>query len=251
MKKLATTVAVAALSMVAAVGALADGTYQSLPFANNWSAIGAITVNDDWSGVAGITGYLGDSDPLAAVTNVDPRTLTADIPTVAVDVIANQLNPATNISGGVGEFEITDPTIALQGSGTADAPYILLFLNTSGKQNINVAYAIRDIDSAIDNSVQQCNAQYRVGASGPWTNITGTYVADASTGPSLATLVTPISALLPSACDNQAQVQVRIMTTNASGSDEWLGIDNINVTGENVPVPTKKNSWGMVKSLYR
>ena len=31
-------------------------------------------------------------------------------------------------NGGVAEFEIANPTIALQGSGTADAPNIILYL---------------------------------------------------------------------------------------------------------------------------
>ena len=75
--------------------------------------------------------------------------LNADDPGV-IDVIANQTNPSTNTSGGIAEFEITDPVIALQGSGTADAPYIRIGINTSGKQNIQVSYSIRDIDGSTD-----------------------------------------------------------------------------------------------------
>ena len=37
--------------------------------------------------------------------------------------------------------------------------------------------------------------------------------------------------VLPAACDNQALVELRIMTTNAGGNDEYVGIDNINITG--------------------
>lgn len=43
------------------------------------------------------------------------------------------------------------------------------------------------------------------------------------------TLVTPISVALPAAVDNQALVQVRIMSTNAVGNDEWVGVDDISV----------------------
>ena len=32
---------------------------------------------------------------------------------------------------------------------------------------------------------------------------------------------------LPAACDNQAKVQVRLITTNAAGPDEWIGINNV------------------------
>ena len=250
MKKLATTLALAVVTMGLAVSALADGTAQSLPYAQDWTNIAAISANDDWSGVPGIIGYLGDSDA-AAPTNVDPRTLTADLPLVAVDVIANQTAPNTLSNGGVAEFELTDPVVALNGSGTADAPYIVININTSGKQNIGLAYSVRDLDGSIDNSTQQCNAQYRVGSSGAWTNIAGTYIADATTGPSLATLVTPVGATLPVAAENQPLVQIRVMTTNAGGNDEWIGIDAIRVTGDTIPVATSKSSWSLVKSLFR
>ena len=39
-----------------------------------------------------------------------------------VDVNVNQTNPNTNTTGGVAEFEIANAVVALQGSGTADAP---------------------------------------------------------------------------------------------------------------------------------
>ena len=38
----------------------ADTTAQSVPFTQDWSNTGLITTNDDWSGVAGVVGYLGD-----------------------------------------------------------------------------------------------------------------------------------------------------------------------------------------------
>ena len=55
------------------------------------------------------------------------------------------------------------------------------------------------------------------------------FVADATTGPNLATLVTPVSTTLPAAADNQPLIQVRIITTDAVGSDEWVGIDDIQI----------------------
>ena len=88
------------------------------------------------------------------------------------------------------EFEITDPVVALQGSGTADAPFILIHINTTGFQNITVAYNVRDIDGSADNAVQQVALHYRVGTSGDFTNVPAAYISDATTGPSEATLVT-------------------------------------------------------------
>ncbi len=208
--------------------ALADNTAQTLPFSQNWSNTGLITTNDDWSGVAGIIGYRGDG--LVASTNVDPQTVLADGSATPVDVNANQANPNTFTTGGVTEFEITDPVVALQGSGTADAPHIVIYLNTTGQSDINISYNVRDIDGAADNAVQQVALQYRVGNSGSFTNVPAGYIADATTGPSLATLVTPVNVTLPSAVDNQSEVQIRIITTDAVGSDEWIGIDDISIT---------------------
>jgi hypothetical protein len=99
-----------------------------------------------------------------------------------------------------------------------------------------VAYNLRDVDGSADNSTQQVALQYRVGTSGVFTNIAAGYVADASTGPSLNTQVTPISLTLPIACENEAQVQLRIMTTNAVGNDEWIGVDDISIGGTLLPV---------------
>ena len=249
MKKIATSVlALCALASVAT----ADGVYQTLPFSQNWTNTGLITTNDDWSGVPGIIGYLGNHDLSATpVTNVDPQTLTTN-QSISDTVMANQPNPNTQTSGGVAEFDaLSNPVVAMQGSGTADAPYLVIHLNTAGYQNISVAYNLRDVDGSLDNSVQQYVMQYRLGNAGAWTNVAGTYVPDASSGPSNATLVTPIAVVLPPACDNAAQLQLRIMTTNASGSDEWVGVDDIAVDGLPIGTPAAKPSWGQIKTLYR
>ncbi|MGA9772879.1 MAG: C25 family cysteine peptidase [Blastocatellia bacterium] len=209
----------------------ADTSAQTPPFTQNWTTTTLITANDNWSGVPGIEGFLGQD--ITTGTGVDPQTLLG-VSGVAndLDVIANQSNPNTLANGGVAEFDgIANPTIALQGSGTADAPYILIHLNTTGFSSINVAYNLRDIDGSTDNAVQQVALQFRVGSSGNFTNVPAGYVADATTGPSLATLVTPVSVILPAAAENQSLVQVRIMSTNAVGGDEWVGVDDINITG--------------------
>src|SRR5262249_45249017 len=39
-----------------------------------------------------------------------------------------------------------------------------------------------------------------------------------------------INVTLPAAVDNQSKVQLRIITANAAGEDEWIGIDNIVVS---------------------
>jgi hypothetical protein len=214
----------------------ADNTPQALPFGQDWGNIGLITASDNWSAVPGIEGFRGDG--LTGGTGVDPQTVTASDTPGVLDVNANQTNPNTFTTGGVSEFEITNPVVALQGSGTARAPYILLNLNTTGFTSINIAYNLRDIDGSADNAIQPFALQFRLGSTSTFTNVPAGFVADATTGPGLATLVTPVSATLPAAADNQSLVQVRIITTDAVGSDEWVGIDDINVTGVSGGQPT-------------
>ena len=207
----------------------ADLVAQPVPLTQNWTNVGLITVDDDWSGVPGIIGYRGDS--LTGSTGTDPQTILVDGSTTPVNVLANHNDPDTLLSGGVAEFDgIPNPAVALNGSGTADAPHLVINLSTSGTTAINVAYNLRDLDASADNSVQPVALQYRVGNTGNYTNLPAGFVADATTG-GAATLVTPVSVPLPVACENQPLVQIRIMTTNAVGNDEWVGIDDINITG--------------------
>ncbi|WP_300972989.1 Calx-beta domain-containing protein [Sphingomonas sp. LHG3406-1] len=195
-------------------------------FFQDWSDDALITGNDDWSKVASIVGYLGNG-MVGSSTGVNPATVTGD--SIDVDVIANQTNPNTNTSGGVAEFRIADPTVALQGSGTAGAPYLALYLDASGRENITLSFIARDIDGSGDNAVQPLAVQYRIGDSGTWITVPAGSIADASTGPGLATASTAVSVTLPAAANNAAELQIRIITTNASGSDEWIGIDDISV----------------------
>jgi uncharacterized protein len=207
----------------------ADGTPQTLPFAQSWTDIGLITVGDNWSGVPGVEGFRGDA--LTAAMDVDPQTvLAADDPGV-LDVNANQTAPNTFLTGGVAEFHLANPVVALAGSGTADAPYVRLALNTMNFTNVVVSYNLRDLEDGADHAAQQVAMHFRVGNSGPFTNVPAAYVADATDGPNVGGRVTPVSATLPAAAENQPLVQVRIMTTNANGNDEWVGVDDLQVTG--------------------
>lgn len=217
------------MAAVVSIALRADTAPQIPPLSQAWSDTTLITANDSWTGVPGIQGFLGQD--ITTVTGADPQTLVGTSALANdLDVIANQTNP--NITnGGVAEFDgIANPTVALQGSGTADAPHLVVYLNTVGRSGITVSYVLRDIDASADNAVQPVALQYRVGATGDFVNLPAGFVADATTGPSVASLATPVSVTLPSAADNQSEVQVRIITTNAAGSDEWVGIDDLSFT---------------------
>lgn len=208
---------------------LADGN-----FFQDWSNTSLISTNHDWSAVASIMGYRGDG---LGPSGTNPGTVLGD-GTRVVNVNANQTNPNTYTSGGVTEFQLADPVVALQGSGTAQAPHLVLFLDASGRQNLKFSVDLRDIDGSADNSIQKVSIQYRIGGSGDWTALPDGFVADASGGPSQATLTTHLEIDLPAAVNNQSQVEIRIITSDAVGSDEWIGVDNISVTSETAGVDT-------------
>ncbi len=229
------------LSLVVALGMTAlvraDHTPQALPWSQDWTNTALIAATDDWNGVPGIVGYRGDD--LTTATGADPQVILADGTSTPIDVNANQTNTdQANAPGGVSEFEIANPVVALNGSGTGDAPFILLTFTTVGQSGVQVAYNLRDLDGSTDNAVMPIALHYRVGTTGAFTNVPAAFVADATTGPSLATLVTPVAVTLPAAVDNQAVVQIRVMTANAVGSDEWVGIDDIAITAGGGATPT-------------
>jgi len=225
------TACLVAVGMMSTLPAWADTVPQTLPFMQDWSNTGLLKTSNSWANVPGIVGYRGDS--ITGSTGADPQTLTGE-GTVVESAIVNQgatLLNNTSAAGGVAEFEISNPVIGLNGSGTADAPNIVVHLNTTGQSVVNVGFLLRDLDSTTDNAVMPVALQYRVGNTGPFINVPAGFVADATSGPSLATLTTAVSAVLPAAATNQALVQVRIITANAVGNDEWVGIDDIAITG--------------------
>lgn len=224
------------LALLLTLPVWADDTAQTLPFSQDWSTASEITTDDDWSGVAGIIGYRGDG---LAGTGDDPQTIVADGSSTPVDVNANETNPDNFSTGGVAEFAITNPVVALQGSGTADAPHIVIHLDTTGESDIVVAYTVRDVEGSSTDATQQVALQYRVGGSGNYTNVADGFVSDATTA-NTATQETLVSAQLPMAADNQSLVEVRIITVNASGSDEWVGIDDISINSGGVMVSAQE-----------
>jgi methionine-rich copper-binding protein CopC len=212
------------ITIVGVLPVTANSTPQTIPFTQDWSNTGLITADDNWTAVPGIVGSLGNN--LTATTDTDPQTVLVggDV----VDVIANQTDPSLS-QGGVAEFQIGNPVVALQGTSTADAPNVVITLNTVGRSNIHVSFVLRDLDGTTDNAVQPVAVQYRVGATGTYTNLPAGFVADATSGPNLAILTTPVEVGLPALADDKSIVNVRIISTNASGNDEWVGIDDISV----------------------
>ena len=193
----------------------------TFPYTQNWSNADLITDNNDWSNVTGVQGYLGGG--LTGATGTDPQTLTGE--TTDTNVLANSTASVNN--GGV--IEVQGDTIAIQGSGSASAPHVTFRLDLTGQTAVSFGFNARDLDASADNATQQIAVQYRVGDTGAFTNLPAGYIADATTASS-ATQLTARSVPLPAGVEGQSSVFVRVMTTNAVGNDELVGIDDVNIT---------------------
>jgi hypothetical protein len=206
------------------------------PLGQNWSDTGLISADDDWSRLPAFVGFRGDG--MVAQPGIDPRTVFADGSGTPVDVAANRAEPgAIGLPAGVAEFELPNPVVAIQGSATASAPHLVIALDARGRAGIAVRFVLRDIDPSSADAVEPVALQYRVGGTGDFANAPGGYVADATTGPGEATRVTEVRTVLPVAADGQPLVQLRVIATDADGRDEWVGIDDIEVSAGAVAGP--------------
>jgi hypothetical protein len=219
-----------------------------------------ITSNDDWTGVASVEGYFGQN--LTATHGIDPQTVLGtefagnDLPGDGdTQVNANKGNPSAYNAGGVTEFD-TGTYLAFGFQGNVQAnPYMVFYLNTTGHTNVTMNYQVQDIDGGSNNAVSPIALQYRVGTTGTFTNVPAGFIADATDGPNIDGRTTSRSVLLPAAVNNQPQVQVRLITTNAANTggsstpDEWIGVNNVVIS---VAPPTAANVsiGGRVYSPY-
>jgi hypothetical protein len=194
-----------------------DANYFSLAggnFSQNWAGTSALLTADNWSGVASIEGNLGDNSSAAGT---DPQTVLA--PYTDIDLVNSSSSAAT--AGGV--HEINDTVVALQGSGGANNPHLVFHVNTTGRESVTITYDLIELDSTTVN--QMFALQYRLAATGNYVNVPAGAVSSVFNASGNQTQ--NVSVTLPSAVDNQSQVQIRVITNDASGADAMVGIDNI------------------------
>lgn len=230
--------------LLAAIGtASADTTPQPLPFTEDWTAIDRLTAANNWDNVPGIIGYRGAG--LATGTAVDPQTVLAPADPGDVNVAVSVGNPNNHSAGGVAEIEVENPSIALQGSGSANAPHIVIAVNTTGVAQVRVQYVVRDMENGSVNAIQPLALQYRVGTSGDFINVPAGYVADATEGPSIYGPDLPFDITLPAEAGNVPHLEIRFITTDAVGADELVGIDDISITAAGAATPTDPSATGL------
>jgi hypothetical protein len=173
---------------------------------------------------------------------VAANTVLHDLSGTCGHVKSNQSSPNgfTDVGWSVAQFRTTDggldATVAIRPQTGYDFPHLLISVNATGRTNVRIQYNVRDIDGSGRDAEQQVSLQYRIGKTGNFIDVPTGYVADATDG-SAKTKVTPVNVSLP-AWDNVAQLEFRILTTNRSVSDEWVGIDDISITATTGGGPT-------------
>lgn len=198
-------------------------TAQTLPYSQNF---GTTTFSTMPTGMAAWSGLNGANVTSQGLAESSAPTANA---TVAVAT-------AAQAGGGVyGYMTGSNARAYIQTSSNASngVNQIAMAINTTGKQSITLAYDV-EIISAQSRTVGVV-AQYRIGTSGSWTTITGTDNPYSQAGGTTGLKASP-SLTLPSACNNQAVVQIRWATWRGteSGSSSGLAIDNISVNGSNL-----------------
>jgi Domain of unknown function (DUF4347)/Bacterial Ig domain len=207
-------------------------------FSQNWNSPTTIINSDgDWASVPSIVGYGGGG--LAATAGSNPQALLADGSTGAT-VLANKTTLPLDavVPGGIIEFNgFSNQTIALKASDAVTAPHLVLYMDATGQQNVRVSFVAKDIDNtATSNAITPIAVQYRLGNTGDFINLPDGAVTDITAQSTDASFIRSarLTVLLPKEASNQANLQIRILTTNAVGVDEWVGIDDIKVTSTTI-----------------
>jgi hypothetical protein len=217
------TLALSLVALFAQSWGQSNPTAQTLPYSQNFSTFtGATTVYP-----AGIQGW-GIAGSLAAT-----------YPTTVPN--ANQaLAGGTNATTAGGVYDMNGKMGILSAGSNMKA--ICLALNTTGSSNITLAFDAATQAQTSGARINEIGLQYRLNTSATFTNIaTGTYTNN-GTATSITgitpTNISNISLTLPSACDNQALVQLRwvIRDVSGTGNRASFSIDNISVTASSPTV---------------
>jgi hypothetical protein len=223
-----TRLVLATMAAVLLVGALSGSawaqtnpTARTLPYSQNW---GTATFSTMPAGTAAWNGLNGGSITTQAL---------AESSTPGGDAT---LNPGTfnctgSATGGSYSYVASSNTrygVLTSSNATNGANQLALAINTTGKTGINVYYDV-EIICANPRTVGVV-MQYRVGHSGAWTTISGTGNPYSQAGGTTGVKASPVLTL-PSACDNQAEVQLRWATWRGTetGNSSAVAIDNVTI----------------------
>ncbi len=208
-------------------------TPQSLPFTENF---GSSTFTTMPTGMAAWNGVNGSSTTSQALAEVS-------VPTGDATVTA--LTTATSTTGGVyGHMPTpsTDARVYVQSStnATNGVNQIVLAINTGSFNAVNFQYDLILVNNGGGSSTREIGVvlQYRQGNSGSWTSVPGS--VHVFNGTQTQGLVVPFNLSvtgLSTSNDYQFRWALWRPSTGA-GNSLGIGIDNINITGQMVSIPT-------------
>jgi hypothetical protein len=213
-------VALIAVGWMGVAQAQTSPTAQNLPFSVNFGSASFTSLPAGvavWNGVSGAA--LSSQATAVASTPTGNATLTA--------ATAAQTSGGAYgyVAGGDGKLYIQTSSNTSNG---ANQPVIAIV--TTGASNITLSYTV-DVISAQPRTIGVV-AQYRVGTSGAWTTLSASSGSNPfSQAGGTAGLKTTVTAFLPSAADNQAEVQIRwaIWRGTETGNSSGIAIDNISL----------------------
>ena len=199
---------------------------QVIPFTQDFSAL----LHTSTTYPAGLQGWKVSS---AATTSIVTTGPTADH-----TLIAN--SSASSNAGGIHNY---NGKIGLLYSGSTN-PGIALAINTSGSNNITLSYNIMVIrnpyDGGSNTRINESVIQYRIGNTGAFITLTGVEYVSGTTTQTTSGVTTPQnlqsrSIVLPTACNNQPEVQIRWINHDqtGAGSRPSFAVDNIIVEQDN------------------
>ncbi len=205
------------------INAQTNPTPQTLPYSQDFSTLAS-------TATAYPVGWQGWT-----IGVVGPVAFTTTAPTADRALIANS-TAATN-SGNVHNY---NGTIGFLNSTSLDLS-VVFSVNTTGNSNVNVSYDVMTIrnpyDGTTNTRINEVTLQYRVGNTGVFTNLTGIEYQNNTTTQTTTGVTTPQNLqnktiVLPTACDNQAEVQLRWASRQVSGGGgrPSFAFDNISVT---------------------
>jgi hypothetical protein len=201
---------------------------QAVPYSQNFSGL-------LYTSTAYPTGLQGWT--LASATSASFRTTAA-----TADVALQASSSASTTAGGVHNY---NGKIGFLGSSSVD-PSICFAIVTSGLTNIQVAFDAMTIrnpyDGTTNTRINMVDLQYRVGTSGGFVSVSGntngvyqnTTTLQTGSGVTTPQNVQNVSLTLPSPCNNQPIVQLRLVqrdVTGQAGSRPSFAFDNITVSG--------------------
>lgn len=145
------------------------------------------------------------------------------------------LSAGTNASTSAAVYDMNGK-IGILCTGSA-LRAIAVSISTTGKSNISVSYTAATQRQEVGARIGAIGLQYRIGTSGTFTNVASSEYQNPggsnNTSGTTSLSAQNISVSLPTACENEAVVQLRWVYREVSGSGNRpsFSVDNISITG--------------------